>query len=74
MLVAEVLGLPTINGISTFNPPHWPDGFPPQPEYFEAVRRYAEAWGVQEGLCGLDLRRFAWDTAPLSAAEPPPRP
>ncbi len=65
MLIAEVLSLPTINGISTFNPPHWPGGFPPQPEYLDAVRRYAQAWGVEEGLCGLDLQRFTWDTAPL---------
>ncbi|MBY0329444.1 MAG: hypothetical protein K2X49_02080 [Acetobacteraceae bacterium] len=72
MLIAEVLRLPTINGISTFNPPHWPGGFPPQPEYLEAVRRHAAAWDVEDGLCGLDLQRFAWDTAPLSAAAPPP--
>jgi hypothetical protein len=65
MLIAEVLGLPTINGISTFNPPHWPAGFPPQAEYLEAVRRYATIQGVAEGLCGLDLQRFTWDIAPL---------
>lgn len=65
MLIAATLGLPTINGISTFNPPHWPGGFPPQPEYLEAVRRYAAAWNVADGLCGLDLQRFAWDTAPF---------
>jgi hypothetical protein len=65
MLVAEALGLPTINGISTFNPPRWPGGFPPQPAYLDAVRDYAKAYSVTEGLCGLDLQRFAWDTAPL---------
>jgi hypothetical protein len=65
MLVAEVLRLPTIGGISTFNPPHWPGGYPPQPEYVEAVRRYAQEWRVGEGLCGLDLRHFTWSTQPL---------
>lgn len=59
MLVAEVIGLPTINGISTFNPPLWPDGLPGTPEYLAAVRRYAAAHRL-EGLCGLDLQRFAW--------------
>ena len=59
MLVAEVTGLPTINGISTFNPPLWPDGLPGEPAYAAAVQRYAAAHGLQ-GLCGLDLRRFAW--------------
>jgi hypothetical protein len=72
MLIAEAIRLPTINGISTFNPPHWPGGYPPQPEYLEAVRAYARAWDVAEGLCGLDLQRFAWDTDPLSPGAPPP--
>jgi hypothetical protein len=65
MLVAEVLRLPTINGISTFNPPHWPGSFPPRAEYLEAVRRYAAEWRLGEGLCGLDLQTFAWSVAPL---------
>jgi hypothetical protein len=59
MLVAEVTGLPTINGISTFNPPLWPDGLPGTPDYAAAVRAYAAAHALQ-GLCGLDLRRFSW--------------
>jgi hypothetical protein len=59
MLVAEVIGLPTINGISTFNPPLWPDGLPGTPAYAAAVRAYAAAHSLQ-GLCGLDLRRFSW--------------
>ncbi|WP_135466413.1 hypothetical protein [Crenalkalicoccus roseus] len=63
MLIAEVLGLPTINGISTFNPPLWPESFPPRPEYFAAVRRYAAAHGL-DGLCGLDLQRWRWEVAP----------
>ena len=28
MLIASVLRLPTVNGISTFNPPGWPSGWP----------------------------------------------
>jgi hypothetical protein len=59
MLVAVVIGLPTINGISTFNPPLWPDGLPGTPAYAAAVRAYAAAHRLQ-GLCGLDLRRFSW--------------
>lgn len=59
MLLAGVLGLPTINGISTFNPPLWPPGIPEDPGYLPAVRAYAAAHGVT-GLCALDLRRFAW--------------
>ncbi len=59
MLVAEYLRLPTVNGISTFNPPGWPDGLPGTPEYAANIRRYAASHGLQ-GLCGLNLRSFAW--------------
>ncbi len=64
MLVAEVLRLPTINGISTFNPPGWPDGLAESTEYRAAVRAWAARWQLQ-GLCGLDLQRFTWDADPL---------
>ncbi|MFC7474799.1 hypothetical protein ACFQS7_10565 [Dankookia sp. GCM10030260] len=59
MIVAAVRHLPTVNGISTFNPPHWPEGIPTDPGYRDAVEAYARAWGVA-GLCGLDLRTMAW--------------
>jgi hypothetical protein len=59
MLVAAVIGLPTINGISTFNPPGWPDGLTRTPEYEAAVRAWAARHALV-GLCGLDLERFVW--------------
>jgi hypothetical protein len=58
-LVAEVIGLSTDNGISTFNPPLLPDGLPGTPAYATAVRAYSAVHRLQ-GLCGLDLRRFSW--------------
>jgi hypothetical protein len=64
MLVAEYLRLPTINGISSFNPPGWPDRWPGQPDYLPGIRAYAARYNVI-GLCGLDLRRMAWDATPL---------
>lgn len=63
MLVAAVRHLPTVNGISTFNPPHWPASYPGQPDYLPGVRAWAEAHGVT-GLCALDLQRMEWDPAP----------
>jgi len=64
MSVAAVIGLPTLNGISTFNPPLWTDALPDQPSYRPALRRWAEAYGAN-AVCGLDLRRFAWEADPL---------
>ena len=59
MLVAAVRRVPTINGISTFNPPFWPDAIPDDPRYLAQVRAYAAHWQVT-GLCALDLQRFTW--------------
>jgi hypothetical protein len=59
MLVAAVLRVPTVNGISTFNPPGWPAGWPGQPGYEAEVEAWAAAQGVT-GLCALDLRAMAW--------------
>ncbi|MFC7539724.1 hypothetical protein ACFQU2_10020 [Siccirubricoccus deserti] len=60
MLVAAVRHIPTINGISTFNPPLWPAAIPEDPAYLAEVRAWAEHWGLT-GLCALDLRRFTWE-------------
>ena len=60
MLIAAVRHLPTINGISTFNPPYWPAGIPDDPAYRQEVEAYAAHWGVT-GLCGLDLQSFRWE-------------
>jgi hypothetical protein len=59
MLVASVLRLPTVNGISTFNPPGWPAGWPGRPGYEAEVEAWAAAHGLT-GLCALDLQRMAW--------------
>ncbi|MCO6417418.1 hypothetical protein JYK14_14790 [Siccirubricoccus sp. KC 17139] len=59
MLVAAVRHIPTINGISTFNPPGWPDGIPAEESYRQAVRDWARRWNIA-GLCALDLQRFTW--------------
>lgn len=59
MLVAAVRHIPTVNGISTFNPPHWPAGIPEDPGYLSSVEAYAKAWEMT-GLCALDLQRFTW--------------
>jgi hypothetical protein len=59
MLVAAVRHVPTINGISTFNPPYWPEAIPEEPQYLAQVQAYAAHWGVT-GLCALDLQRFVW--------------
>lgn len=59
MLVAAVVGLPTVNGISTFNPPGWPSGLPGQAGYEAEIAEWAATHGLT-GLCSLDLQRMRW--------------
>ena len=59
MLIAEVAGLPTVNGISSFNPTDWNAADPSSPSYLGRMRAYAQSHGV-DGLCGLDLRTRRW--------------
>lgn len=59
MLIAEVAGLPTVNGISTFNPRDWDAADPSSPDYVSRIAVYVRAHGL-EGVCGLDLRTGRW--------------
>ena len=59
MLIAEVANLPTVNGISSFNPPDWNAADPSSPSYLGRMSAYARAHGV-DGFCGLDLRTRRW--------------
>ena len=59
MLIAEVAGLPTVNGTSTFNPPDWDAADPTSPGYVAGIEAYAHAHGL-DGICGLDLRTGHW--------------
>lgn len=59
MLIAEVAGLPTVNGISTFNPRDWDAADPSSPDYVSRIAAYVRAHGLQD-VCGLDLRTGHW--------------
>ena len=63
MLIAEVAGLPTVNGISTFNPPDWDAADPTSPGYVARVEAYVRAHAL-DGVCGLDLRTGRWYADP----------
>lgn len=64
MLIAGLIGLPTINGFSTFNPPGWNFAHPGQPSYTGRVWTYAQERGLT-GLCALNLRSMTWDAEPF---------
>lgn len=59
MLLSEHLGMPTLNGFSTFNPPGWDFGDPLRADYNGRVRAYAARFGIV-GLCRLDLMTRTW--------------
>lgn len=71
MILAEWTGLPTINGISTFDPPDW-ELYSHLPPTRAAIAAYMRAHRL-DGLCGLDLRAAGWTLGPPAAAEAPDR-
>jgi len=68
MLIAELVRVPTINGIASFNPPDWDFGFPDSPDYIDRIKKYATAHKI-EGLCKLTLDNKKWDTNWRSGTE-----
>ena len=59
-LFAEIRGIPTINGYSSWFPDGWALDDPASPGYAAAVRDWAERNGIGPGLCGLDPRAGRW--------------
>jgi hypothetical protein len=60
MLLAEIRGIPTINGFSSWFPSGWALDDPASPDYAVAVRSWADRNGIAEGLCGLEPRAGTW--------------
>lgn len=56
MILASYYHVPTINGVSSFNPPNWNFKSPDARDYGDRVRTYAKAHAISS-LCGLDMRR-----------------
>ena len=61
MLIAEIIHVPTINGIASFNPPDWNFGFPNKSDYLQRMRNYAQSYGLKN-MCKLDLDTKVWST------------
>lgn len=68
MLLSQKLGLPTVNGNSSFYPEGWDMSHPERPDYSAQVLRWIDAHGVRERVCGADPRRGIW-VAGVSALE-----
>ena len=60
MLFAEIRGVPTVNGYSSWFPEGWALDEPESPGYADAVRAWASRNGIRRGLCGLELRTGRW--------------
>ncbi|MGI4795427.1 MAG: hypothetical protein ACRYG8_15405 [Janthinobacterium lividum] len=59
MLLAETIGLPTIDGMDSFAPPGWSLVGTHHPDYMDRVRAYLAANHV-EHACELDLKDAVW--------------
>ena len=64
MLLAEIKGIPTLNGYSSWFPKGWALDEPASPDYAGAVRGWADRNRIAEGLCGLEPRTGTWTPGP----------
>lgn len=76
MMLAQKLGIPTINGVASFTPKDWNLGAPLAQDYDARALSYARKYGVQN-LCKLDLNTKQWriiDAAEIARAPDTDRP
>jgi hypothetical protein len=71
MMISELIRLPTINGISTFNPPDWELIWASVAGYRKRVRLYLNRHDLEDGICSLDLAERTWrEVRPTDLAWP----
>jgi hypothetical protein len=76
MMLAQKLGMPTINGVASFTPKDWNFGAPNQANYDDRVFFYARKYDIRN-LCKLDLNTKQWriiDAAEIARAPDISRP
>ncbi len=57
--IAQELGIPTINGQASFNPPDWNFGYPARQDYETRVFKYVERHKLID-ICRLDIENKSW--------------
>ncbi|MGO9742010.1 MAG: hypothetical protein ACLPN5_10950 [Roseiarcus sp.] len=62
MLVAEHVGIPTVNGHASFIPQGWDLKFTSDSDYAASVYMYALRHNVLPGLCAFDLTTRRWSS------------
>ena len=60
MLFAQIRGIPTVNGYSSFFPDGWALDDPSSPGYPAAVRDWARRNHIEGDVCGLEPRTGRW--------------
>jgi hypothetical protein len=61
MMIAQSIGIPTLNGVASFSPKDWNFALPNREDYDDRVFAYARKHGVRS-LCKLDLNSKVWST------------
>jgi hypothetical protein len=64
MLVAELSGVPTVNGMGTFTPVGWSLSQPQNGDYLSRVRQWLSEHNLAQGICGVDFQTGDWHIDP----------
>lgn len=74
MLIAQKIGIPTINGYSGWDPQEWGLADIHQPGYFVEVEKWLERHGLTDEACALDLATYTWSSHANRHIKPVPAP
>lgn len=60
VFIAQEIGIPTINGQASFNPPDWNFGYPARPDYETRISNYVDKHKLTD-ICRLDIEKKSWE-------------
>ena len=70
MMISSFLNLPTVVGISSFNPPGWNFSDSPAESFDQRVLSYAFQHQTLQGLCRLDVTHNKWSLVSFEEDKP----
>lgn len=74
MLIAQKIGIPTVNGYSGWDPQGWGLADIHQPGYVVEVEKWLERYGLTDEACTLDLATYKWSSHTDRHITPGPAP
>lgn len=64
VMLAQLTGVPTVNGNSSWQPDGWDFNDPSMPDYRQLVRKWLQSHGLNDGVCEVVVADWSWTLQP----------